>query len=123
MDNDKLVENLININFNSKHWRYNLENLAIEHLGEEIFLENSIKYQCLRILESIEKKEVFRICRKLSGKNFDYNYQHKWLMKFYVLDDEIDYTRSGYGHRIEEEIFRDIKSVARNFLDQFPIEN
>lgn len=123
MSEDKLIENLIDVNFNGRFWKAKLKGIAAEHFGEDKFSEISLNYQSLRILESSEKEEVFEINRELAKKNIDYDYQNEQLMKFYVLDDEIDYTRSGYGHRSEEEIFEEIKSVAREFIEQFPVKN
>lgn len=120
---DRLIENLIDVNFNDRFWKAKLKVIAEEHFGEDKFLEILLKYQSLRILESSEKEEVFEINGELASKNIDYDYQNVHLMKFYVLDDEIDYTRSGYGHRSEEEILKGIKSVAREFIEQFPIKD
>ncbi len=123
MSEDKLIENLIDINFKDRFWKAKLKVIATEHFGKDKFLKTLIKYQSLRILESSVKEEVFEINGQLASKNIDYDYENGHLMKFYVLDDEIDYTRCGYGHRLEEEIFKEIKLAAREFLDQFPIEN
>ncbi|WP_420320852.1 hypothetical protein [Flagellimonas sp.] len=117
MEADEFIENLININYNDNYWRVELENLAMEHFGEETLLLNSIKYKCLQILESSDKNIIFNKNRELAKENVNYNYQHKWLMKFYRLDDELDLTRSGYGHLTEDQVAKEIKSEARMFLN------
>lgn len=122
MTENKFIEDLISINYNDRYWRAELENLAIEYFGEETLLLNSIKYKCLQILESSDENIIFNKNRELAKENINYNYQHKWLMEFYRLDNELDFTRDGFGHRKEEEIVREIKSAARKFLNHLENE-
>ena len=122
MEEEEFIENLIGINYKDRYWRVELENLAIKHFGEETLLVNSIKYKCLQILESLDENIIFNKNRELAKENINYNYQHKWLMEFYRLDDELDFTREGFGYRKEEEIAKEIKSAARIFLDHLENE-
>ncbi|MEM6814941.1 MAG: hypothetical protein AAF600_11260 [Bacteroidota bacterium] len=118
INSDEFIEDLININFRANDWKTKLEAIALEYFGKDYFINQLIKYNCLKIIESFDKEVIFRINSNLARKYAAYDYENELLAVFYCLEDELGYTREGFGHRKEELIAKEIKSAARMFLNQ-----
>lgn len=103
-DSEEILENIksnslyfdvITINYRSRTWNTDLNNLVISSLGKNYYEILEIKKACSDIIESETFSEAHSVLNTLT-QNFDFDTDYSILWKLYTLKDYFDLVSEGF---------------------------
>ncbi|QXP60530.1 hypothetical protein [Olleya sp. HaHaR_3_96] len=102
-DSEEIIENIelntiyfdaISINYKGKNWSTDLNNIALNYLGETYNEIIEINKLCSAIIESEAFPETHNLLSDLQ-RNFDFDKDYSVLWKLYILKDYFDLVAEG----------------------------
>jgi len=127
-DSEEIIENIelntiyfdtIQINYKGKNWSTDLNNIALNYLGETYNEIIEINKLCSAIIKSEAFPETHNILRDLE-RNFDFDKDYSVLWKLYILKDYFDLVTEGVcligSFKIEANYYskKALKTILKN---------
>jgi len=121
IDSDKLLSDLVNINYREETWRKDLRNIVEEHFDETNLIANDLYFNCLNLIQVKEEMEIYDIINHLSNLYIKYEYEYYSLLEFYKFNERWNMVVNQVTNEKLSDIIQDIKNFARRFYDMYNI--
>ena len=116
---NSLLFNLVCINYKSKKYKKELNNIIKDYCTEEELLSLKIYENSLKAVQSTHWKEIHEIIEYFSNQYFGNEYEYDIFYVFYRLCDELDLLKSGYNTMTEDLIIKKAKEYSELVIDKF----
>ncbi|MGY3795871.1 hypothetical protein [Aquimarina sp. 433] len=117
IDSDKLIFDLVNINYRKESWKKDLRNVINKNFKDEDILAYHFYFYCFRLLQVKNESEIYDIVDQLAANYIKFDYNHKSFLEFYRFNSRWNMVLDEVSHENLNEIIIDVKEFSRKIID------